>query len=469
MYIVVLNPSIVDKWRLIGIKEKVDVEPEEAPPTLNKPNLKLRRVNDMTGGLKAPYEVDELSTHEKSHITDEVLAQIPTHIFIAKFRDEEGDTIKTTIMPREVWILHRRPEVADPIKAVHLEQFFILLPWDIDDYMRAHELMSSIQYDGKAMITDNNGVQVQVLITTDIVNETLYFYPGTYDLMAKTKSIDNEKAFLKAKGNKYKYADMIYSASSRTTRSSKKSSSDDERTDTDTDQDSKGSDKEDIQKGAEAKGPSEHEPSDQEDTSTPLDRKNARAAKAAKITKLMTMEEARKIRKKREEKRKLEAEQKAQEEAAQTTQAAQTKEKEIVDLSGTIEHLKRVDREKHIEEQWAAQLAQEMIKEALKRKAEEPILEPREGSPKKPRVENDEELQNIQLDPTPPSPSTTAPPTQPPSSPKPPPSPKSLELPKSPPAPTFSQQQQDTAKTTLVPPSSQPKNKQEKSAKDKEG
>ncbi|MCO5554473.1 hypothetical protein L7F22_008002 [Adiantum nelumboides] len=47
MYIVVLNPSIVDKWRMMGTKEKVDVEPEEAPPALDKPNLKLRRINEM--------------------------------------------------------------------------------------------------------------------------------------------------------------------------------------------------------------------------------------------------------------------------------------------------------------------------------------------------------------------------------------------------------------------------------------
>ncbi|MCO5553978.1 hypothetical protein L7F22_007504 [Adiantum nelumboides] len=48
MYIVVLNPSIVDKWGMTGTKEKVDVESEEAPPALDKPNLKLQRINDMT-------------------------------------------------------------------------------------------------------------------------------------------------------------------------------------------------------------------------------------------------------------------------------------------------------------------------------------------------------------------------------------------------------------------------------------
>ncbi|MCO5566855.1 hypothetical protein L7F22_020538 [Adiantum nelumboides] len=48
MYIVVLNPSIVDKWGMTGTKEKVDVEPKEAPPALDNLNLKLRRNNDMT-------------------------------------------------------------------------------------------------------------------------------------------------------------------------------------------------------------------------------------------------------------------------------------------------------------------------------------------------------------------------------------------------------------------------------------
>ncbi|MCO5555171.1 hypothetical protein L7F22_008714 [Adiantum nelumboides] len=292
--------------------------------------------------VKAPYEANELPTHEKSHIRDEVLAQILAHIFIAKFKDAEGDNIKTTIMPREIWTLHRKPEVANPIRAVHLEQFFRMPPWGTD-YMRAHELMSSIQYDEKAMITDKDGVKNQVLITTDIVNQALHLYSRTHDLIAKTKSIDNEKAFLKAKGSKYKYSDMIYSELELLLR--KKVLAD------------------------------------------------ARAAKEAakKLAQKMATEEARKARLEKakalqEERRRLEAEQKAQEEAAAAQGAQAKKEKEVVDLTGTIEHLKKIEREKHIEEQRAAQLAREKIKEALKRKADEPILEPREGNPKKPRV-----------------------------------------------------------------------------------
>ncbi|MCO5612812.1 hypothetical protein L7F22_067083 [Adiantum nelumboides] len=600
MYIVVLNPSIVDKWGMTGTKEKVDVEPEEAPPVLDKPNLKLRRINDMTrvntdniflglykydGGehatyyrckeplLKeltdekklyvftygedvktelimmvkmprqktakqwdsAPYEADELSTNEKSHIPDEVLAQIPAHIF----KDEEGDNIKTTIMPREIWTLHRRSEVSSAVRAVHLENFFRLPPWGTD-YMRAHELMSSIQYDCKAML---NGAKVEVLITKDIISEALQFIPGAYDLIPKTKAIDNEKAFLKVKGSKFKYLDLIYSelelplrlisqhlrvqkpprytepflhmavvmalcvaekrqvrcdfakyileslieanlknsaknklymnagpmltriayqaldmiedlpaassqasliqqakyvpkavrttssaASSKSSKStrSKKSSSEEEQTETDKEHDSQETTHEDVPKEIEASIPLEYE-SDKEYTSVPLERKT---------------------------------EQKAQEEA-EVAKAAQTQETEVVDLSGTLEYLKKLEREKHTAEQRAAQLAREKIKEALSRKVEEPVLEPTQGSPKRPRQEEEEEIEDIQADPIPPSPINIPPappsspitPFPPASTPQTPPSPSPLDIPKSPPAPTSPQQQHLSAEPSDTPAS----------------
>ncbi|MCO5590400.1 hypothetical protein L7F22_044370 [Adiantum nelumboides] len=101
--------------------------------------------------------------------------------------------------------------------------------------------------------------------------------------------------------------------------------------------------------------------------------------------------------------------------------------------------------------------------EALSRKAKGPILELREGSAKRPRQEDREELENIQADSLPSSPKSV-PPT--PSS-KTPPSPKSPELQKSPPAPSSSQQQQYSDEPTLVPLSSQPQDKQEDQPKDK--
>ncbi|MCO5613456.1 hypothetical protein L7F22_067732 [Adiantum nelumboides] len=422
---------------------------------------------------RAPYEADELSTNEKSHIPDEVLAQIPAHIFIAKFRDEEGDNIKTTIMPREIWTLHRRPEVASAVRAMHLEQFFRLPPWGTD-YMRAHELMSSIQYDGKAMLTDSDGAKVEVLITKEIINEALQFIPGAYDLIPKTKVIDNEKAFLKVKGSKFKYSDLIYSklelplklisqhlrvqksprttsstASSRSARS-KKSSSEEERTKTDKKQDSQESAQEEVPKETKASIPSEYE-SDEEDTSVPLERKSQkpRSREQVLMDKAMARVEAR---------RKELAEARAAKATGKTRPMTMEEAKKI---SGTIEYLKKLEREKHTAEQRAAQLAREKIKEALSRKAEEPVLEPTQGSPKRPRQDEEEEIEDIQADPIPPSPiniplappSSPITPFPPASTPQKPPSPSPLETPLSPPAPTSSQQQHLSVEPSEIPAS----------------
>ncbi|MCO5615166.1 hypothetical protein L7F22_069455 [Adiantum nelumboides] len=177
---------------------------------------------------------------------------------------------------------------------------------------------------------------------------------------------------------------------------------------------------------------------------------NARAAKAAKSTKSMTTEEARKIRMKKakaiqEVRRRLEAEQKAQEEAAATQSAQATKEEEVVDMMSTIEYLKKVQRDKHTEEQRAAQLARNKIKEALKRK----------------------------MNPSPPSVSTIAPRASPPSSlkspssPKPPPSQKSPEPTISPLAPNSPQQQQETVGETVAPPPSHQEDKEKVYVNDK--
>ncbi|MCO5587134.1 hypothetical protein L7F22_041081 [Adiantum nelumboides] len=225
--------------------------------------------------------------------------------------------------------------------------------------------------------------------------------------------------------------------------------------------------------------------SDKEDTTVPLERKSqrprsqeqvlldkamargearrkeladARVAKAAGKTRPMTMDKARKIRLEKakaiqKERRRIEAEQKAREEA-EAAKAAPTQETEVVDLSGTLEYLKRLEREKHTAEQRAAQLAREKIKEALSRKAEEPVLEPTQGSPKRPRQEEEEEIEDIQADPIPPSPINIppAPPSSPitpfllASTPQTPPSPLPLETPLSPPAPISPQQQHPSAK-----------------------
>ncbi|RYA62448.1 hypothetical protein DD598_30425, partial [Enterobacter cloacae complex sp. 2DZ2F16B1] len=46
MYLVVLNPNIVDQWGMMGTRAKLDEEHEEKAPTMSLPNATLRRENE---------------------------------------------------------------------------------------------------------------------------------------------------------------------------------------------------------------------------------------------------------------------------------------------------------------------------------------------------------------------------------------------------------------------------------------
>ncbi|MCO5548596.1 hypothetical protein L7F22_002056 [Adiantum nelumboides] len=150
-------------------------------------------------------------------------------------------------------------------------------------------------------------------------------------------------------------------------------------------------------------------------------------------------------------------------EEAEAAQAAQAQETKVVDLSGTIEYLKKLEREKHIAEQRVAQLAREKIKEALSRKVEEPVLERAQGNPKRPRQEEEEEIEHIQADPIPPSPiniplappSSPITPFPPASTPQKTPSPSPLDIPISPIVPTSPTQQPFFANPLEIPTSPQ--------------
>ncbi|MCO5551098.1 hypothetical protein L7F22_004595 [Adiantum nelumboides] len=135
---------------------------------------------------------------------------------------------------------------------------------------------------------------------------------------------------------------------------------------------------------------------------------------------------------------------------------------QVVSGSGLVTgQCRKLEREKHTVEQRATQLTKEKIKEALSRKAEEPVLEPTQGSPKRPRQEEEEDMEHIQADPIPPSPINIPPappsspitPFPPASTPQTPPSPSPMDIPKSPPAPTSPQQQPFSVEPCEIPTS----------------
>ncbi|MCO5568239.1 hypothetical protein L7F22_021935 [Adiantum nelumboides] len=147
-------------------------------------------------------------------------------------------------------------------------------------------------------------------------------------------------------------------------------------------------------------------------------------------------------------KQRIAAKQKFQEVDLTSQSTQEPKEKDVVDITNHVEHLKKIQRERNLEEQRAAALAREKIKEGLKRIVEQVVLEPREGEPKKQQQEEDEEnIENIQADPT--APSSKSPP--PASFPTPrPPSPLA-----SPTAPSSPQHKAPSVENISTQPSSQ--------------
>ncbi|MCO5550957.1 hypothetical protein L7F22_004452 [Adiantum nelumboides] len=244
--------------------------------------------------------------------------------------------------------------------------------------------------------------------------------------------------------------------SSRARRSSKKSSSDDKKNNTNKEDNSKGSDEE-SPKGSQAKGPSKFEKSDKEDTSTPLDRKGTEKSKKSRSETQIAYAEA---QARVEERKKKLADARAAKKAASTRpipltmkqarQAKIEKAKELqVERKRIASEQKAQERDKNLEEQRATALAWEKIKEGLKRTTEQAILEPQEGQPKRQQHQEEEEnIEDILMDRTPPSHKST-PPTSPPS-------PKSPVPPISPLAPSSSQQQSQSTKELPNQPPSQP-------------
>ncbi|MCO5608435.1 hypothetical protein L7F22_062645 [Adiantum nelumboides] len=135
----------------------------------------------------------------------------------------------------------------------------------------------------------------------------------------------------------------------------------------------------------------------------------------------------------RRARQKIEAEKNAKEVEISSQSTQESKEKEIVDLTGHLELLKKLQREKNMEEAKAAALAREKIKENLKRTTEQTVLEPKEGEPKRqePEEKQSEEeeeqgLEDLHMDPTPPFPKSPPSRKFPPA----PPSPKAPSFPK---------------------------------------
>ncbi|MCO5586711.1 hypothetical protein L7F22_040653 [Adiantum nelumboides] len=325
MYIVVMNPRIIEKWGMTGTKEKVHIEPEEAPPILNKSNIKLQRVNDMTRvntdniflGLYK-YDGGEHMTYYRCEepLLRELSDEKKLYVFTYE-KDAKSEFIMTDNKYGHSYVNVDPKELAGyAYFGGPLPNYYFTAPkpkpflntpnqWDTlysvtqdlysqrvqkpprytEPLLQMVVVMALCVAEKRPIRCDYGKFILESLIEANLKNSSknkLYMSAGPMltriayqalgmidDLPAAGPhaSLIQHARFVPKSVKKMKVA-----SSSRSTRSSKKDSTDDERTNTDKEKDLDESNKEDIQKGAEAKGPSEHEKSDEEDTSTPLDK-----------------------------------------------------------------------------------------------------------------------------------------------------------------------------------------------------
>ncbi|MCO5559491.1 hypothetical protein L7F22_013092 [Adiantum nelumboides] len=301
-----MNPSIVDKWGMTGTKEKVDVEPKEAPPTLNKPNLKLKRINDMTivnsdNTFMGLYKYDdgehtlfykceepllnELTDQKKLYVfsylknekIESIMADKYSRIYVnVNQRELEGYTYYGRPLPSYCFTPTKRKPPIKPIKSMGYPIFFYVRPMGSlgsrvplttqmgsGTYFVNSHAIEPMAY-GERSVDKRSSRRVPVELHNRGVDQRrdMSREPEKMRMMADTRRMRPSQCKSIA----------IDGQDEEITRLSIVP------TNTDKEDNSKGFDEE-SPKGSQAKGPSEFEKSDEEDTSTPLDRKGTEKSK----------------------------------------------------------------------------------------------------------------------------------------------------------------------------------------------
>lgn len=119
--------------------------------------------------LYRPMDVNIMKT---SYVELENLEEADACIFKGNFYDKDQKKVGMVIPLDTFFKLHNNTECQRVFDKVGLDGYFKLPPWGID-VQRSYELMTAIDEDGHAEITDKDGVKVQVHITEEIMSEAL--------------------------------------------------------------------------------------------------------------------------------------------------------------------------------------------------------------------------------------------------------------------------------------------------------
>ena len=99
-------------------------------------------------------------------------------------KDLQGKKVNVTEFPKTFFNLHNDKEVKEVLRKIQMEDYFSLPPWGVD-YQRSYELMTTLNMEGHAMVTNLEDKKVQIEVTTETIGDALKLRQGYFSLTDK--------------------------------------------------------------------------------------------------------------------------------------------------------------------------------------------------------------------------------------------------------------------------------------------
>lgn len=121
-----------------------------------------------------PFKPSNVKVMGTCFVDKNVPEENVTCFFQGQFQDKEKNRCSYMVMPDSFARIHKKPQYMNVFKSVGLDAYFSLPPCAVD-IQRSYELMSSINKDGIAKITNMEGEETEVRIDEEVINEALHF------------------------------------------------------------------------------------------------------------------------------------------------------------------------------------------------------------------------------------------------------------------------------------------------------
>ena len=154
------------------------------------------------------FEIHDIKLSDHSYLDAESLNAFSTGIFTGLFKDDKEHVWTVTLEPEEMRRMYNHSSVTKSFKDMRLHNHFRMRPCGVD-VKRCHQLLTSLDIQGKARIEDATGELIEVQINEDLIAEALKLPKGT-QLLPKRGSTQEVKATFQLRpGQEHTFKDLI--------------------------------------------------------------------------------------------------------------------------------------------------------------------------------------------------------------------------------------------------------------------